>query len=261
MFDAADNDLLRLKLDIKSSTSRSPKPLDPQADKVRINPIRETFRDVSPGKLIASTGRVFWRIQRIQGWQAAWRVFPIVWMIIYAVRGFSRYHSQEFERIAGNRADGKDMEEAVLTAEQNDEYRRLGRWLCQKMHDLGPTFIKIGQTLSTRADLLPLPAMLELSVLQESVSTFPSAIAKGIIARELGGTTDELYESFNDEPIAAASLCQAYIAQLKDGREVVVKVQRPNLPQIIAADVQILAAVADEVMKYPSLCRHTDWQE
>ncbi|HEY9775246.1 MAG TPA: AarF/ABC1/UbiB kinase family protein [Planktothrix sp.] len=208
---------------------------------------------------MASTWQVFWRIQRIQGWQAAVRVFPIVWMIIVAVRGFSRYHVAEFDRIAVHRADGKDMEEAVLTTEQNDEYRRLGRWLCQKLHDLGPTFIKIGQTLSTRADLMPLPAMLELAVLQESVSPFPSAIAKAIIVRELGGTTDELYAEFNDEPIAAASLCQAYVAKLKDGREVVVKVQRPNLPQLIAADVQILAAVADEVMKYPSLCRHTDW--
>ena len=123
----------------------------------------------------------------------------------------------------------------------------------------GRTFIKIGQTLSTRADLLPLPAMLELSVLQESVKPFSSALAQKIIERELGAGVDELYASFEPEPIAAASLCQAYIAHLKDGRKVVVKVQRPNLPAVIAADVQVLGAVADEVMLYPSLCRHTDW--
>ncbi len=178
------------------------------------------------------------------------------------MRGFSRYHSQEFDRIAVERKDGndsKDSEEAVLTSVQNDEYRKLGRWLCQKLHDLGPTFIKIGQTLSTRADLLPLPAMIELAVLQESVRPFASSMAKKIVLRELGGTTDQLYAKFGEEPIAAASLCQAYMAELKDGRKVVVKVQRPNLPSLIAADVQVLAAVADEVMRYPSLCRHTDW--
>lgn len=230
-------------------------PAQPQ----RANPIRETFKDVSALKVGTSWLRVFWKVYKLQGWTGACRVFPIVWTIIVAVRGFSRFHSEEFERIAGQRAQGKDMEEAVLTAEQNDQYRQLGRWLCRQLHDLGPTFIKIGQTLSTRADLLPLPAMLELAVLQESVDPFPTAIAKQIILRELRGTTAELYAEFNDEPIAAASLSQAYRARLKDGRDVVVKVQRPNLPQVVTHDIQILGAVANEVMKFPSLCRHTDW--
>lgn len=259
MFQATDNDAPQLKLDIKRAYRGKPISLDQTRSSTRPNPVRETFKDVSAGKLIVSTWRVFWRIQHIQGWNAALRVFPIVWMIIYSVRGFARYHSQEFERIAGHRASGMDMEEAVLTTQENDEYRRLGRWLCTKLHSLGPTFIKIGQTLSTRADLLPLPAMMELTVLQEAVPSFPTPIARRIIERELGGTTDELYASFDDVPIAAASLSQAYRAVLKDGRDVVVKVQRPDLPAVIAADIQILAAVADEVMQYPSLCRHTDW--
>ena len=123
----------------------------------------------------------------------------------------------------------------------------------------GPTFIKVGQTLSTRADLLPLPAMLELAVLQENVAAFPTDVARQTIARELGDTPENLFASFDAEPIAAASLSQAYLAVLKDGRDVVVKVQRPGLPQILAQDIQVLAAVADEVMLYPSLCRHTDW--
>lgn len=229
------------------------------APTTQANPIQETFRDVSVLRLLQSTWRVFWRIRNLQGWHQAFRVFPIVWMIITAVRGFSKYHSEEFDRIADNRSAGQDVEETILTSAQNEEYRRLGRWLCQELHDLGPTFIKIGQTLSTRADLLPLPAMLELAVLQESVRPFSSALARKIIERELGGNVEELYGSFEPEPIAAASLSQAYIAHLKDGRKVVVKVQRPNLPALIAADVQVLGAVADEVMLYPSLCRHTDW--
>jgi predicted unusual protein kinase regulating ubiquinone biosynthesis (AarF/ABC1/UbiB family) len=101
--------------------------------------------------------------------------------------------------------------------------------------------------------------MLELAVLQENVAPFPDQIARATIARELGGQPEELYATFDPKPIAAASLSQAYRATLHDGREVVVKIQRPNLPQLIARDVQVLAAVTDEVMKYPSLCRHTDW--
>lgn len=153
----------------------------------------------------------------------------------------------------------EDTEERALSSEEYEEYRALGAWLCARLHDLGPTFIKIGQTMSTRADLVPLPAMLELAKLQEGVAPFDLATAREIINRELGAYPEELYQEFDQIPIAAASLAQAYKAVLKDGREVVVKVQRPNLPQILAYDVQVLAAVADEVMTYPSLCRHTDW--
>lgn len=152
-----------------------------------------------------------------------------------------------------------DKEADALTSAEYEELRNLGRRLCKDLNALGPTFIKIGQTLSTRADLVPLPAMLELAVLQENVETFPTALAKEIIERELGGKPEELYANFDSTPIAAASLSQAYRAILKDGRDVVVKVQRPGLPAIIASDVQVLAAVADEVMNYPNLCRHTDW--
>lgn len=209
-------------------------------------------------KLLASTVRVFIRIYRLQGLSKAFRVFPIVWMIIVAVRGFARYHASEFERMK-ERAPGMDMEEAALTSEKYEEYRRLGSWLCKKLHSLGPTFIKIGQTLSTRADLLPLPAMLELAKLQEDALPFSTELAREIIIRELGGTPESLYATFDPVPIAAASLSQAYLATVKDGRQVVVKVQRPDLTQILATDVQVLAAVADEVMRYPRLCRHTDW--
>jgi predicted unusual protein kinase regulating ubiquinone biosynthesis (AarF/ABC1/UbiB family) len=222
------------------------------------NPIRESFRDVSAWRLLLSTIKVFNRIAKLQSWKAAWRVVPIVWTIIWSVKGFSKFHAEEFER--ATRGDVvEDIEEAALSNQDYEEYRELGRWLCKRLNALGPTFVKIGQTLSTRADLLPLPAMLELTKLQENVDQFPTEIARATILRELGGQPEDLYKEFNNEPIAAASLSQAYRATLHDGRDVVVKVQRPNLSSIIVMDVQILAAVADEVMKYPSLCRHTDW--
>ncbi len=223
------------------------------------NPIKQSFQDVSAWRLLVSTVRVFLRIQALQGWRGALRVFPIVWTIIYAVRGFARYHAQEYERMERNKRLGGDLEESVLTAPEYEEYRQLGRWLRERLHELGPTFIKIGQTLSTRADLLPLPAMLELSVLQEDLEPFDTAIARATIIRELGAPPELLYAHFDPKPIAAASLSQAYRAVLKDGRDVVVKVQRPKLAATIASDVQVLESVSEEVMRYPSLCRHTDW--
>ncbi len=222
------------------------------------NPIRESFKDVSPLRLLMSTVAVFNRIRKLQGFKAAMRVVPIVWTIIWSVKGFSKFHAEQFERaLSGEIVD--DQEEAALSNKDYEEYRELGRWLCKRLNALGPTFVKIGQTLSTRADLMPLPAMLELTRLQENVDQFDTEIARATILRELGATPEELYKEFNNVPIAAASLSQAYRATLEDGRDVVVKVQRPNLSTIIVQDIQILAAVSEEVMKYPSLCRHTEW--
>lgn len=187
------------------------------------------------------------------------RVIPIVWAIIVAVRGFARYHAEEHERMESQRKAGGDLEETILSGPEYDEYRQLGRWLRDRLYRLGPTFIKIGQTLSTRADLLPLPAMLELASLQEDVEPYPTEIARETIVKALGAQPEDLYAYFDSKPIAAASLCQAYRAVLHDGRDVVIKVQRPNLPVTVSRDVQILEAVADEVMRYPSLCRHTNW--
>ncbi len=223
------------------------------------NPVLETFKNVTAAALFLSSWRVFWRIYALQGLGGALRVAPIVWTIIAAVRGFARYHADEHSRLEAQRVSGGDLEEAVLSGKEYAEYRALGGWLRDRLYRFGPTFIKIGQTLSTRADLLPLPAMLELSSLQEDVEPYPTEIARETIVKALGAEPESLYAYFNSIPIAAASLCQAYRAVLHDGRDVVVKVQRPNLAITIARDVQILEAIADEVMRYPSLCRHTNW--
>src|SRR5215213_3938469 len=120
---------------------------------------------------------------------------------------------------------------------------RLGKqalWLRNSLIDLGPTFIKIGQALGTRADLLPLEYVKELAKLQDQVPAFPTAEAFAIIEAGLGRSLHESYVEIDSEPIAAASLGQVYRARLHTGQEVAVKVQRPNLHSTISFDVAIL---------------------
>ena len=102
-------------------------------------------------------------------------------------------------------------------------------WLRENLIKLGPTFIKIGQALGTRADLLPLPYVKELQVLQDQVPAFSTAEAFARIEAELGRPLHEAYPEIDNEPIASASLGQVYRARLATGEEVAVKVQRPDL--------------------------------
>jgi len=115
---------------------------------------------------------------------------------------------------------------------------------------LGPTFIKVGQLLSTRIDVLPVEVIQELARLQNDVPGFPAKRARAIIAEELGAPVEELFRDFTDTPLAAASLAQVHRATLKDGREVVVKVQRENLRELFDIDLQninLVARVADRL--------------
>lgn len=132
-------------------------------------------------------------------------------------------------------------------------------WLKENLVNLGPTFIKIGQSLGTRADLLPLPFVKALGELQDNVPSFPNAIAFARIEKELGKKITEVYAEFDVEPIAAASLGQVYRAKLFTGEEVAVKVQRPNLQGIIKGDIEILRKVARFAERFPSLNENADW--
>ena len=117
--------------------------------------------------------------------------------------------------------------------------------LADDLEKLGPTFIKLGQLLSTRADLLPEPYLDALARLQDKVEPFPYEQVQEIVEVELGGRLSKLFAEFEAEPLAAASLGQVHRARMRDGREVVVKVQRPNIRGTISEDLEALQEVAD----------------
>lgn len=109
---------------------------------------------------------------------------------------------------------------------------------------LGPTFIKVGQALSTRPDLVRKDFLEELTKLQDQLPPFPTSIAMAIIEKELGYTPEEVFSQITPEPVAAASLGQVYRARLHSGDEVAVKVQRPNLLPLLTCDLFILRSAA-----------------
>ena len=112
------------------------------------------------------------------------------------------------------------------------------------IEELGPTFVKFGQILSNRPDLLPQGLIDELEKLQDAVPVFSFAQVRATIEKDLNGTLEELFLEFSEEPLASASIAQVHKARLKSGEEVVIKVQRPDIAEIIEVDLQILAELA-----------------
>jgi ubiquinone biosynthesis protein len=127
--------------------------------------------------------------------------------------------------------------------EQVDRLTRSER-LRMALEELGPTFIKLGQVLSTRPDLIPVEFVEELSKLQDRVPPFAYAEVAQIIESELGAAPGEVFGRFEETPLAAASIGQVHRAQLKDGEEVVVKVQRPGIRKVIEVDLEIMLHLA-----------------
>ncbi|MEW5762749.1 MAG: AarF/ABC1/UbiB kinase family protein [Bacillota bacterium] len=122
--------------------------------------------------------------------------------------------------------------------------------LVMLLQDLGPTFIKLGQLLSTRADLLPEEYVRELEKLQDAVPPFPFAEARRQVERELGRPLEDVFADFRRECLAAASIAQVHRARLVTGEEVVVKVQRPGVEELVAVDLDILLDVARLADRY-----------
>jgi predicted unusual protein kinase regulating ubiquinone biosynthesis (AarF/ABC1/UbiB family) len=127
--------------------------------------------------------------------------------------------------------------------------------LADDLEAMGPTYVKLGQVLSGRPDLLPEPYLKALARLQDKVKPFSFAEVEQIVASELGVRISKAFSRFDPEPIAAASLGQVHSAALRDGRLVVVKIQRPNIRQQITEDFEVLAQIAEFLDAHTELGR------
>lgn len=193
---------------------------------------------------VVPTKRGFW------GWVRHWqRTLFIVWVL-------GRFAWMLYRDLRRTRTHSAVGNLAALPAEKLEaQAARLREQLIR----LGPTFIKIGQALATRADLLPVPFIQELAKLQNRVPPFPNREAFAIIERELGRPVHQLFRSVDPHPIAAASLGQVYRGVRHDGQEVAIKVQRPNLVARISEDVDILRRLARWMASSKRLFKGNDW--
>jgi ubiquinone biosynthesis protein len=136
------------------------------------------------------------------------------------------------------------LEEAVLPDDMSPATIASADELAKDLEHLGPTFIKLGQLLSTRADLLPNAYLDALAKLQDQIEPFNFEEVERIVSGELGVRISKAFSEFEPVPIAAASLSQVHRASMRDGREVVVKVQRPNIRDLIVDDLEALGEIA-----------------
>ncbi|MGR2752289.1 ABC1 kinase family protein [Agromyces arachidis] len=142
-----------------------------------------------------------------------------------------------FRRASSGRSDDRDRDAAAV-GETSPEHLRLA------FEELGPTFIKLGQLLSTRSDLLPPAYVDELAKLQDAAPPVPAADIRAVIRRELGAEPEDVFAEFDDRPLASASIGQAHTAKLADGTAVVVKVRRPGAVARVLEDLEILQNLA-----------------
>jgi ubiquinone biosynthesis protein len=138
----------------------------------------------------------------------------------------------------------RDMKKGNEDEDWSTKDQDVGKRLRYTLQELGPTFVKLGQIASSRRDLVPAEIIHELEKLQEHVQAVPFSTIRMIVEAELGDTLDNLFDSFNEEPLAAASIGQVHVAKLPSGEEVAVKVQRPNIKQTVETDLEILYEIA-----------------
>ena len=145
-----------------------------------------------------------------------------------------------------------DFGKGFILGEGAAEIAAVSHWQRVRMalEELGPTFVKFGQMMSTRPDMIPHELITELEKLQEEVPPFSTEDAKRIIAEELNSSVDRIFMDFSGSSIAAASIAQVHKAVLPDGEEVAVKIQRPDIDKIIEVDLEIMLHLATLAEKY-----------
>lgn len=125
-----------------------------------------------------------------------------------------------------------------------------GERLRLALEELGPIFVKFGQAVSTRRDLLPTDIADELAKLQDRVPPFPGSMARQLVEASYGRSVTEVFSQFDETPLAAASIAQVHVARLHEGKEVIVKVLRPGMRAVIERDLEVLHALADLAQRY-----------
>ncbi len=148
------------------------------------------------------------------------------------------------QHVRGVHERPREPDEAKLTRDES-----MARRLRLVMEELGPTFVKLGQMLSQRPDLLPPAYLKELARLREHVKPFPFEEVRRIVERELGGKLEDRFREFEPEPLASGSIAQVHGAILSDGRSAVVKVKRPGIDRVIDADIDLMMQLAHLVEK------------
>jgi predicted unusual protein kinase regulating ubiquinone biosynthesis (AarF/ABC1/UbiB family) len=176
--------------------------------------------------------------------RAAWRIFQILSVLLTALLW------RVLDRWQWTYRHGETKE---------DRQRRRAEWLLDRLIWLGPTFIKVGQSLGTRPDLLPVVYVDILATLQDQLPAFPNDRAFAFIEQELGWKPETLFDQLDSQPIAAASLGQVYYAVTHEGQEVAVKVQRPDLFYRIGLDLGLIRRLAASIERFSRLSRGLEW--
>jgi ubiquinone biosynthesis protein len=172
---------------------------------------------------------------------------------------FTRYGLADFARIQGLKGIAPDPEEAVAEGGQEPEIRAQAVAFRKRLVELGPAYIKLGQVLSTRPDLLPETYVEELEQLQDDVDPIPADEVERCIEEELGARISKLFTHFDYDPLGTASLGQVHAAELRGGRPVVVKVQRPNIRPQLAEDLEFFHEMASFLTAHTKMGQRLDF--